>query len=782
MRRDIVKLDSNGFFEIRHAPPETAPTGSYTFNVRLIKDGEPANLLGSTSVRVREFLPDRMKITAHLSQERTDGWVSPKDLKGRVTLLNLYGTPASDHKIKATITLTPELPTFGKLRGYEFFDPKQATQSVTDTLADVQTDEDGGAELDLGLEKYATATYRLTFSAQGFEAEGGRSVAAESSVVVSPMEYLVGHKADGDLTYMSRGTRRAVDFLAVGATGAPVAVPSLRQVLVESRYVSVLTKQPNGTYKYQSVHKAVELSSKPLDLSAGPNKLNLPTNKPGDFALEVRGASGDVVLSRVTFSVMGDADLSRSLEKNAQLEVALKSADVQPGQEVELSIRGPYAGAGLITVERDHVYTHKWFHATTTASTQTIKIPDDMEGNGYINVAFLRDVNSPEVFMSPLSYGVVPFFISRGKRQIAVELNAADNARPGDSYKIHYKTDRPARVAIWAVDEGILRVADYKTPDPLSFFFQKRALEVRTSQILDLLLPEFERLQAASGGDSDEAALGANLNPFKRKRDKPVAFWSGIIDAGPTEKEWAIPLPDSYNGTLRLFAVAVSPDAIGAADRKALVRGDFVIAPSMPTFATPGDEFEVGVAVSNAVVGSGNKAQVELTVTPSSHLSIVGSPKVTLTIAENHEASTSIRVKVNDQLGSGTLSFVAQMPDKTGDKHAKLSQDLSVRPAMPYATLFSAGHLRDSESDVNLTHNFYPDFRTAARRHLDAAARPGARLGRLPGKVSPRLHRADHQSDRARAGLGQAQRIRLRRQDFAGCRRAHHRHLAIAAK
>jgi hypothetical protein len=86
---------------------------------------------------------------------------------------------------------------------------------------------------------------------------------------------------------------------------------------------------------------------------------------------------------------------------------------------------------------------------------------------------------------------------------------------------------------VFAVDEGILQVARYKNPDPLGYFFQKRMLQVETTQILDLILPEFRRFLAlaAPGGDAD-GGFARHLNPFNRKRKPPVAWWSGIIDVG----------------------------------------------------------------------------------------------------------------------------------------------------------------------------------------------------------------------------------------------------------
>src|SRR2546429_10021605 len=157
--------------------------------------------------------------------------------------------------------------------------------------------------------------------------------------------------------------------------------------------------------------------------------------------------------------------------------------------------------------------------------------------------------------MSPLSYGVAPFSVSLARRKTGITLTAPDLVKPGEPFKIHYSTDRPSRIAIFAVDEGILQVAGFRTPDPLGFFFQKRALEVRTSQILDLILPEFARLMAASapGGDR-EALVGRNLNPFKRKRDKPVAVWSGVRDPGPAGGDYPFTVPGYFNGPPRAMA------------------------------------------------------------------------------------------------------------------------------------------------------------------------------------------------------------------------------------
>jgi alpha-2-macroglobulin len=710
VKKENIKLSASGFEEIRHTTPDVAPTGTYAINVYVVRDGQAANLLGSTSVRVREFLPDRMKISVRLSEENPEGWVNPKDLKGRVSLTNLYGTPATNRRVRAMIHLYPGMPSFGKYRGFTFFDPLKAREGgLSDNLSDGSTNDKGEAEFDLQLSRFAAATYRLNFVAEGFEAEGGRSVTAESWVVVSPLSYLIGYKPDGALTYLSKGSKREVELIALGPTGTRVDAKGLHTVLLERKYVSVLTRQDNGTYKYESVRKEVELgAAKPFAIAAAGTKYTLPTDKPGDYAVVVRNEK-DVDLQRIEFTVAGYGNLTRSLEKNAELTLALKKGDFNPGDDIEMQIKAPFTGAGLITIEREKVFAYKWFKTDTTASVQTIKLPESFEGDGYVSVAFVRDAGSDEVFMSPLSYGVVPFSVSRARRQAKLTISAAELAKPGEPYRMKIQADRPVKMILFAIDEGILRVADYKTPDPLAFFFQKRALGVRTAQILDMILPEYARLlNAVAPGGDEEGAIGANLNPFKRKQNKPVAYWSGIIDAGPKEKEISYEVPDYFNGTLRVMAVAVAPDAIGTFEKRAIVRGDFVLSPNVPTFAAPGDEFDVPVTVANNVVGSGKDADVNVELQVSRHLEVVGGARQKVKVAEMRESSVTFKVRAKSVLGSGTLTFVATL----GDKKGKLSTDLSVRPATPYLSTFSAGHLKDTTVSVPVTRNMHPEFRT----------------------------------------------------------------------
>ena len=158
-----------------------------------------------------------------------------------------------------------------------------------------------------------------------------------------------------------------------------------------------------------------------------------------------------------------------------------------------------------------------------------------------------------------------------------------------------------SRVAVLAVDEGILQVARYKNPDPLGYFFQKRMLEVQTSQILDLILPEFKRLLAlaAPGGDAD-GGFARHLNPFNKKRKAPVAYWSGLVDVGTGGHDFRYTRARLFQRQAAHCRDCGERRAAWAWPRATTeVKGDIILTPNVPTMVAPGDEFQVSVGVFN---------------------------------------------------------------------------------------------------------------------------------------------------------------------------------------
>jgi uncharacterized protein YfaS (alpha-2-macroglobulin family) len=215
-------------------------------------------------------------------------------------------------------------------------------------------------------------------------------------------------------------------------------------------------------------------------------------------------------------------------------------------------------------------------------------------------------------------------------------------------------------------------------------------------------------MQAAAGGD-DDLDEGAFLNPFKRKHDKPAVYWSGIVDI-VGEKEFTYTVPDTFNGTMRVMAVAVNDSRIASVSEKTQVRGDIIVTPNAPYMIAPNDEFTVSVAVANQVKGSGANptAQISLSVPPQ--LMIKDEPKKSIVIAEGHEGVVTFKLQAAPVdkvvLGNATLTFTAEIAGKTSTMHS----DMSVRPATPKITELRFGSFKGSQ-DIAITRALFPEHR-----------------------------------------------------------------------
>jgi uncharacterized protein YfaS (alpha-2-macroglobulin family) len=711
-----ISLPQGHFFSLDYSIPSTASIGKYTVKLYVVKDNKLEHLLGYSSLRVEEFLPDRLKMQAHLvPAAQTDAalaWLSPDDLKAKISLWNLFGSTAVDHRVKGKIVIAPRMKAvyFPQFEGYRFADllsdSTQLRHVFKEDLTEGHTNEEGIAEFHLNLERFSRATYQLDFIAEGFESDDGRAVSAETSALVSHMKTLVGYKAQGDLNYLKQQQQQRVHYIAVNPQLQRIAVNNLQIELMAIGTASTLVKKPDGRYEYQSVKQKTTVSQHPFDIGADGSEFILPTDKRGDFVLVLKDAQG-AWLSKLHFSVVGEND--HSAPKNVQLAVKLDKKVYQRGDTIEMQITAPYSGAGLISIERDRVYASQWFKADSPTSVQTITLPSDFQGNGYVNVAFVRAWDSDEIFINPLSYAVIPFTISNKKQTLQVNLDVPDFVRAGQELPIQFSTDKPAKIVLYAVDEGVLRIDSYQTPDPLAHFFRKHALTVHTLQIADLILPRYNgrRELSAIGGDKRASSLAMSHNPFKRKTDKAVAFWSGIVDAEPSPKTISYQVPDYFNGSLRIMAVAVASEKMGRAEKNTLVQNYFVLHPNVPTFVAPGDTVRVTAAISNSLKDDDDGTPVTVNLTVSSQFDIIGAAEESLVIPPGEERIVAFQIKANQTLGDAQLTFTAAQ----GERTSKMTSTVSVRPSSAYQTYLISGFDDSPSTTINNTLQLYSEHR-----------------------------------------------------------------------
>ena len=731
IREETITLSGDGMFDLTYPISNNATIGEYNINVFMVSSkNRITDQIGNATFRVQEFTPDSLKITADIVGANDSGWISTDNMTANITLANLFGTPATDKRIGAHATLRPIEFTFPEYKDYIFTpnfisgsglsdNAANRAQTFSVDLPDVRTDENGHATLDINFNRtIPSGTYLMTLNITGFEGTSGTGVQAAITARASDSEYIVGYHTDSNLNYISRDNVRKIHFIALDKLGKPTTARNLTMRTIRRENLTSLIKDYNDFYKYQTITRDNIVSSTKFDISDTGSDIRLNTTHGGTYFVQIVD-NNDKILANVEYFVADASNNELATNTNGEMQIKLNASEYSAGDEISVSITTPYIGTGLITIERDRVYAYKWFRTNSTTSVQQITLPDGFEGSGYVNVSFVRDINSRDIFTTPYTYAVAPFRASTNARKINLGLTVpetiTDNKLP-----ITYNVSQDTKLMIFAINTGILQVAKYKVPNPLAHFFQKSALQVETYQILSLLLPEYKILSEfakTGGGDFTEQESGIGIaltNPFARRTNKPVAFYSGIISArAGTQDTITFDIPEYFNGAIRVFAVAASDTAVGSADTETRVQSPIIVSTTAPLVVAPGDTFDIGTTITNMTAGTTATATADINANTSPNLAITTSNTETLSVPYGTEKMWSFAVKALSYLGNAEIKTTTEIRDgsETVLSSRATTSNLSVRPITTYKTMIKTGTIKASTVHVrNFTTDMYPEF------------------------------------------------------------------------
>jgi len=698
-------LKAKALDETEFELPATAATGEYHLTIRL--QNKEQTQIAEEYFHVEDFQPDRMKLTAAVNGGDKTAWFAPDQLTVNLHLENLFGTPANGNRITAKQKVTVSGFELSKWKEFTFFNPsvypeKHPNYDEEEDLTELNADADGNAVVKADLSKYANACYQVELNIEGFEADGGRSVHASVHAIVSDRDLVVGYRTAAPLGFLPFKQSASIELVAVDKSQTAIGLTNCRLHLIELVNEPVLTRQENGTFKYETVSQEKTVRDEAFVLPEKPVSFALATDKVGRFRLELVDQNSNRVFS-LEYTVVGASQENPALGEKTDLNLKLSKSKVVPGENLQVSLQAPYDGYGLITIEREKTFAWKWFRATRGMSLQEIQIPADFAGYGYINVSFVRSLSAPEIYASPLSYAVAPFRCVPAQRQIKLSMEVPKTSKPGEKLPIKLQADRTCKVIVFAVDIGILQVSDYQTPDPLAWQFRKRQLEVQTYEIVESILPEYSKLKQVAAAGGGEEHVEKNLNPFTRVTEKPVVFWSGVIPAGPQPIEVNYVVPEFFDGSVRVMAVAEAADGEGSAERDAAIHGPIIITPQAPLFSAPGDEFTTTATITNATE---NAFSTEVSIECEGGVNVVGQPKQTLSLGAGASQTLRWQIHTNDALGNAVIRFIATAPTESVHRQ----RTLSVRPAAPFLTLIESGKLDNGKKEITLSQEFYPQF------------------------------------------------------------------------
>ncbi|MBR4741569.1 MAG: alpha-2-macroglobulin family protein, partial [Desulfovibrio sp.] len=487
-----------------------------------------------------------------------------------------------------------------------------------------------------------------------------------------------------NVNYIQQGSDAALRLIVLNADLKPQKLANVQLEFSARRFVTSLVSDTQGLFRYDATPVETKIQTETVELSAEGSVWHIPTKEAGDFLLSVKMADG-TTLAQIPFSVAG-MRLAKMGEEpvlaNSSLRMSLDRNEYNSGDTIHFRIQAPFDGTGLVTIERESVVEHAWFTAKCGESVHKIDIPKDFVGRGYVNVSFVRNADSNAIYMAPHVYAVVPFDCGLSQHELGLQMQVSDVVKPGTTLPVHVSTKKAGYLQIFAVDEGVLQLTGYQLPKPLQELLFNRALDVETREAVSLLMPDYERFRGRIPGFGGDKANGGGrfLNPFRRKNEPPVAFWSKLLAVDQKGIDVEIPIPDYFNGSVRVMAIASGVDdnqiLVSQQEKTAFVRGGLILKPQLPLAVAPNDQFEGALVVANTIPDS-KQAKVKLTLHMPDGLELVGKTDFELTVPEKEERIINFLIRAKDTAGEQNVRFEGIVDQK----HFWRQQSLSVRPA-----------------------------------------------------------------------------------------------------
>ena len=591
-RRTVVPDQGLGGHSVVLPIIGSAPTG--TWHVRAFTDPKrPA--VGETTFLVEDYVPDRIEFDL----TSPTGRVSPKapatvDVAGRF----LYGAPAAGLDLEGDVTVAVAKERAG-FPGYEFGLADEEVSAARQPLEDLPaTDGAGKAKFNVSLDKLPASTHPLEAKIAVRMAEaGGRAVERSIALPVSPSGAMIGVKPQFSGRSLSDGATAAFDVIVVMPDGTAAARRGLHYELqrVDTHYQFY---KRDGRWNYEPVKTTTRVADGTADAAADkPARISLPVTF-GRYRLEVSTGEPDGPVTSLAF----DAGfyVAANADTPDMLEVALDQNEYRAGDTMTVAVTARSAGRLTLNVIGDRLLASNSVEVKPGAVQVKMPVGRDWGSGAYVVATLRRPLDAPAQRMPGRSIGVRWFSIDHAAKTLTLDLKAPPLLRPNSTLRVAIKVGLPAgaeaRVAVAAVDVGILNLTNYKPPSPDDYYLGQRTLSADIRDLYGDLIDGMQggRGQIRSGGDAGAEALQGNP-----PTGPPVALYSGLLKVGAdgtAEASFEVP---AFAGTVRVMAVAWSKDKIGHASADVVVRDPVVLSATLPRFLLPGDRSSLHFDLDN---------------------------------------------------------------------------------------------------------------------------------------------------------------------------------------
>ncbi|MCC6623259.1 MAG: hypothetical protein IT385_18515 [Deltaproteobacteria bacterium] len=672
--RDVT-IGKYGDFELDLPLGEDAPLGTYQILVEP-SEGEEAGVIKATGnvradFRVEAYRANTFEVT--VQEAHRDG----DKLVARVQGRYYYGAPMGGASVqwwasRAEASFAAkgfEGFTFDARDRWDYWWEPEGTSTAEVGRGSAKLDDQGFAtlEIPLGEIDLSTGPQRIDLEAEVTDvdqqtATGRAGVRVESADVYTGVSLATSFAGTSETIAGSVIALAAADGKPV--EGVTMKVRWLRRLWSHERYEAA-----GGGSDTSNTTNELEVQALDVTSAASPVPVSFQPPVAGLYYLEVSAtdAKGKTTKARDHVWVWGDGASWQADESIVQL-IPEKDA-YGPGETARIIIQSPFLEAkALVTVEKSGVIWKRVLDVKGTAPVLEIPITGDMQPNAYVGVILLghKTVGTAQIQIPESRVGYTRFSVSTDDKRLAVSVaGERDSYLPGEKVKTTIKlADHQGKplsglVTFMAVDEGVLSLTGYKTPDPHAKFFAERPLAVSTAdsrkRVWAKMTPLEDGMKSDWGGDGDS---GEATN-YRRAFATTAAFLPDV-EVGPSgTAELEFELPDNLT-TFRLMAVAATTDGrFGRAESKVEVKKPLLVRPGLPRFLSAGDEFEARATVQ--AVDPALAGPVEVSITTAGPIELAGPVTQTVQLTPGRALPVTFKA-IAKSPGTARIGFRVRSP------------------------------------------------------------------------------------------------------------------------
>lgn len=575
------RVERAGAVPLDFALPRTAPRGRWRATLEMDGLAQPA---GEVSFSVEDFAPQRLAVTAEgrAAEPVRSGETRRIDIAARF----LYGAPGAGLTTQTEARLKTDPDPFPRLEGYRFGDVTAPFQEKLVELGESVTDGEGRAVAALDSAEAADAPAPLVASvvASVFE-PGGRPVRESVALKLRAKPLYLGLKVtEGEGG--GRDPEQTFEIAGVDASGRLVAAPGVAWTLVSENWDYDWFQQ-DGRWQYRRTSRDAVVARGTVNVGTTPARFSRRLAW-GDYRLELTQAETGA-RTVVRFASGWGAAAEEGTAPDA-VRVTAGNGEFGQGDTVPITIKAPYGGEAQIAVATDRLIHFQ--NVTIPADGTTVRLKTDAKwgGGAYVMVTVVQPRDPGSTPKPRRALGLVYVPLEPAGRRLNVRIGTPDKVNGRGELEVPIQVSGAgltgrARVTVAAVDQGILNLTKFDSPDPVKWYFGKRALTLQYRDDYGRLLdPNLGAPANVNFGADEVGGEGLTVTPIKT-----VALWSGVVETGLGGRAVVrLPAPD-FNGELRLMAVAWTEEAVGSAEKKLTVREPVIAELALPRFLAPLD-------------------------------------------------------------------------------------------------------------------------------------------------------------------------------------------------